>query len=99
MLTLTPNAAEVINTIVNQPGVPDGAGMRIAVASEAADETPDLRLSVVEGAKDNDEVVTGLPVFVDEQATDYLDDKVLDAEVEGEQVRFSLHPQAGPDIS
>jgi hypothetical protein len=33
-------------------------------------------------------------VFLEELASDYLEDKVLDAEVEGEQIRFTLQDQS-----
>jgi iron-sulfur cluster assembly protein len=97
MLALTPTAAEVVNAIVSQEGLPDTAGMRIT--SEASEAAPngagpsgrDVRLSVVDSPEADDEVVEGAPIYVEPGDTaELLDGKILDADVDGEEVHFRL---------
>ena len=104
MLALTPQAQEVVSSIVASEELPESAGLRItseenAVPGSNSDNSQrDLRLSVVEQPQSDDERVEGTQVFVEPGATsELLDDKVLDAEVEEDEVRFSLMQQATPD--
>ena len=103
MLALTPTAAEVVDSIVSQQELPDTAGLRITseegeAAADGSGSQRDLRLSVVEQPEVGDALVEGSQVYVEPGETaDMLDDKVLDAEVEGNEVRFSIAQQAGPD--
>ena len=98
MLAITEDAAAAIKGIVSSPGVPDGAGLRITqeLGTEADGETPrtDLRLSVVAGPQEGDEVLEAERVFVDPQAAELLGDKLLDADIVDDEVRFSLDHQA-----
>ena len=101
MLSLTPTAAEVVEAIVGQEDLPETAGMRIT--SEAAGPSTngsgpqrDVRFSLVDAPRDEDEVVEGARVYVEPGETAaLLDDKVLDADLSGEEVRFRLVPQLG----
>jgi iron-sulfur cluster assembly protein len=103
MLALTPTAAEVVESIVSQQELPDTAGVRITseqgeAAADGSGSQRDLRLSVVEQPETGDALIEGTQVYVEPGETaDMLDDKVLDAEVEGNEVRFSIAQQAGPD--
>ena len=103
MLALTPTAAEVVESIVSQQELPDTAGVRITSeeGGAAADGTAsqrDLRLSVVEQPEAGDALVEGTQVYVEPGETaQMLEDKVLDAEVEGNEVRFSIAQQGGTD--
>jgi len=103
MLALTPTAAEVVESIVSQQELPDTAGLRITsqegeAAADGSGSQRDLRLSVVEQPEAGDSLVEGSQVYVEPGETaELLEDKVLDAEVEGNEVRFSLAQQAGPD--
>lgn len=95
MLALTDNATDAIERILTAPGVPTGAGIRIApsaVISDGGAPTSELQLSVAEEPADGDEVIEdhGARVFVEDTVSDYLGDKQLDAEVIDERVRFSL---------
>lgn len=95
MLALTNTAAEVVEAIVQQPESPEGAVLRItAVESEADDgaEARDLHLAVAEPA-DDDIRVEGIAISVEPEALEFLDDKVLDAEIEDGGVRFRLYLQ------
>jgi iron-sulfur cluster assembly protein len=103
MLALTPVAAEVVDTIVTQSELPATAGLRItseeANASENSDGAQrDLRLAVVEEPESGDELVDGAQIYLEPGATaELLEDKVLDAQVDGSEVRFTLLEQAEPE--
>jgi len=97
VLAITEDAAEAIRGIVGSPGLPEGAGLRITQEVNTEDEgkpRTDLRLSVVSAPEENDQVLEDVQVYVDAGAADFLDDKLLDAEMEGDEVRFSLDIQA-----
>lgn len=97
MLTFTHEAAEAIDAVVHSaPNAPDKAGLRIS-RGVAPDGQEGLQLSVTDQPEPDDAVVEaeGTPVFLDSDAAAMLDDKVLDATVEGEQVGFMLHDQGG----
>jgi len=103
MLALTQTAAEVVDAIVSSEELPETAGLRItSEEAEAGDDSGgsqrDLRLSVVERPESGDELVEGAQLFVEPGETaELLEDKILDAEVEGDEVRFSLQRQADPE--
>jgi iron-sulfur cluster assembly protein len=95
MLTITHDAAAAIDAVVDSaPTESDSAGLRIA-RGVTPDGQPGLQLSVAEGPAENDAIVPaeGTPVFLDADAAAMLDDKVLDAKVEGGQVGFTLRDQ------
>jgi iron-sulfur cluster assembly protein len=54
-----------------------------------------LKLSVVDGPAEDDQVVDehGAHVFLEPHAASYRDDKLLDAEIDGQQVRFAVSDQ------
>ena len=101
MLTLTRDATEVIEQILETTGAPDGAGVRIAAAPppsfDNGDEpsTSTLQVGLVEKAPEEDEVIVdhGARVFVEEAVVDLLSDKVLDARIVDERVQFTLGEQ------
>jgi iron-sulfur cluster assembly protein len=97
VLAITEDAAAAIYSIVASSGLPEGAGLRITqelnTETEGAART-DLRLSLVESAEEGDEVLEGTQIFLEPEAADFLDNKLLDADVEGEEVSFSLDVQA-----
>ena len=97
MLVISEDAVAAIRGIVGAPGMPEGAGLRIT-REESTDESgrrrTDLRLSVVPGPEAEDEVLEAERVFVDPDCADLLDDKLLDADYVGDDVRFSLDIQA-----
>jgi iron-sulfur cluster assembly protein len=94
VLTITTEAAQAINAIVESSPMPQG-GLKIT-AKPVSDTESTLELSVVEAPAESDRVIEdqGTRVFLEELASDYLEDKVLDAEVEGEQIRFTLQDQS-----
>jgi Fe-S cluster assembly iron-binding protein IscA len=100
VLAITPGAAEAISGILSGSELPEGAGLRIT--SEAAEDESgatriELRLSLAEQPEKGDHVVEGAPVFIESEATSFLDDKLLDADVSGNEAQFSLRDQAGAE--
>jgi Fe-S cluster assembly iron-binding protein IscA len=94
VLAITENAAEAIRGIVTAPEIPEGAGLRIATSSAAG--APDsLEVSVAEVPAETDQVVdeSGARVFVEERAIALLDDKLLDAQIDGTRVGFTISDQ------
>jgi iron-sulfur cluster assembly protein len=97
VLAITEDAVTAIDSIVSSSGLPDGAGLRITQEqnTEAEGETrTDLRLSLVESAAEGDEVLEDAQIFLEPEAAEFLDNKLLDADIEGDEVRFSLDIQA-----
>jgi iron-sulfur cluster assembly protein len=97
VLAITEDAAAAIDSIVASSGLPQGAGLRITqevnTESEGKART-DLRLSLVESAEQGDAVLEDARIFLEPETAEFLDNKLLDADVEGEEVRFSLDVQA-----
>jgi iron-sulfur cluster assembly protein len=91
MLTITHTAAEAIKGIVASPQVPEGAGLRIATRPESPAEGA-FEVTVAPVPAEEDQVVeeSGAQVFLEPRAAEALDDKVLDAEIEGGEVRFAV---------
>lgn len=97
MLAISEDAAAAIRGIVESEGVPEGAGLRITredTTDESGNARTDIRLSVVAAPQEGDEVLEAERVFVDPAAADLLDDRLLDADYVGDDVRFSLDIQA-----
>ena len=97
MLTITPEASQAIRGIIDASDAPDGSMFRIS--SQAQDETAPgagLMISLIESAPPDDQIVEGeqVAVCVEPTAAAMLDDKELDANVEGEEVSFSIGEQA-----
>jgi Fe-S cluster assembly iron-binding protein IscA len=101
VLALTEEATMTIEEILAEPGIPEGSGVRIATAIPATDPAGNsaaatgLQVGLAATPDANDEVIEerGARVFVEDTAAMLLDDKVLDAERSGEQVRFSIANQ------
>jgi hypothetical protein len=53
----------------------------------------ELEMALVTEPQEDDVVVDGIPIAVEPRTLEFLDDKILDAEVEGGDVRFSLYLQ------
>jgi iron-sulfur cluster assembly protein len=94
MLAMTQQAAEVVESIVGRPEVPDTAVLRITTQesnSNGSGPAHDLQLELVSAPGEDDVIVEDLPISVEPQAASFLDDKVLDAEIDGEGVHFRLY--------
>ena len=96
MLVLTEAAAEVVKSVTETPQAPDGTGLRITRPAPEPGGGGDLQLAAAAEPGSDDQVVeiSGARVFLDAPAAAYLDDKVLDAEVDNAgKVRFTLGVQ------
>ena len=91
MLTMTESAAEAVRRISTGSGLEPDPGLRIAAGQPTPDGTP-LELSVTGGAESTDETIEegGARVYLEALVAPALEDKVLDAEIEGQQVRFAI---------
>jgi iron-sulfur cluster assembly protein len=98
VLTLTPTAAEVVRTLVDQSAAPDSGGLRIA-ATESGVEGVSLELSLVGEPEEQDATVEqqGATVYLDPGAAELLDDKLLDAQVAEDHVTFVLREDDAAD--
>ena len=97
MLTLTQTAAEVVRTLVDQsPG--ETGGLRIA-ANDDGLEGVALELSLVGEPEAADETIeqSGATVYLDPDAAQLLDDKLLDAQVAEDHVTFVLREDGDDD--
>jgi Fe-S cluster assembly iron-binding protein IscA len=99
MLVLTEAAAEVVKSVTDTPQAPDGTGLRITQSAPDPDSGTGLELAAAAEPGADDQIVEtgGARVFLDQRAAAYLDDKVLDAEVDTQgKVRFTLGVQRPP---
>jgi iron-sulfur cluster assembly protein len=96
MLVLTEAAAEVVKSVTETEQSPGGTGLRITRPRTEPGERGDLQLAPAPEPVIDDQVVetAGARVFLDPPAAEYLDDKVLDAEVDPDgKVHFTLGMQ------
>lgn len=94
MLTLTDRAATALRTILSAAELPAGAGVRLAT-SEAIPGEPGFELALVEGPAPGDHLADDDPrVFIDPDAVDLVDQRVLDADTTGGTVNFHLAGRA-----
>jgi iron-sulfur cluster assembly protein len=91
MLTMTDSAAEAVRRISAGSGLEPDPGLRISAGAPTPEGTP-LEISLAPEAGPSDQTVDngGAHIYVDEMVAPALDDKVLDAAIEGDQVRFAL---------
>jgi iron-sulfur cluster assembly protein len=97
MLAMTPNATEAVSAILAQDEVPDGAGLRISPVQGPNSEGTVVGASVVETPSGSDQVIEdgAARVFVAEELSEPLGDKVLDADLGGERIEFAFRQQEG----
>lgn len=96
MLTVTTQAASAIKGLIEKSEVEDG-GLRIH-AQPVDESQATLELSLTTDPQPGDKVVAsqGAEVYLEPAAAAFLEDKKLDASLEGEQVRFNIDEQAAP---
>jgi Fe-S cluster assembly iron-binding protein IscA len=97
MLAITKEAAAAVDGIVTSRESPDEAGIRLSLApgtgnGEAAQA--EIQMNLAPGPESGDEVLEEAPVFLEPAAADALDDKLLDAEIAGDRVRFAVREKA-----
>ena len=91
MLTLTPIAVEAVRQIVaSGPGEETG-GVRIAPGQTTLEGT-ELQISLVAEPESTDASVeeSGAHVYLEPTVAQFLEDKVLDAEVDEGRVNFAI---------
>lgn len=96
VLALTQNAVDAIHAIkASSDEVPDDAGLRISAEPTEAEETS-LHLAIVPSPAESDVVVEaeGEQIFLGPEVAGFLDDKVLDAQMDEGRVNFAIAPQA-----
>lgn len=86
MLTLTDHAQDAGRTLTQDPQAPESAGLRIA----AGDEGFELMLVAEPAPGDAPIDERGARVFLEEQASQLLQERTLDAQIEGDKVNFFL---------
>ena len=94
MLMLTRDAADAIKELTESP-LADG--VRISMAPQSLNGSgPGLRIGVAPGPDVNDAVVEaeGARIYIEPAAARALDRKILDAEVQDDEVRFAVLEQA-----
>ena len=94
MLALTDNAVEAVKGVVSSAGGAAGSGGLRLVAVQHAQEVK-VEVSVAALPGEDDEVIEeqGARVFLEPEAASLLEDKVLDANVEQNQVEFTIAEQ------
>jgi iron-sulfur cluster assembly protein len=97
LLAITEDAAAAIKGIVGSPEQPEGAGLRLTLRTAQGANTDDgqgprtdLWLSVVAGPEEGDEVLEAERIFLAPEAAEFLDDRVLDADIVDGEPRFNL---------
>lgn len=89
MLTITADAIDAISAVMgSRPG-----GIRISAASQSINgSSPGLMVQPAPVPAEEDAVVEtgGTQLYLDSTALDMLDGKVLDAEQDGDALRFSV---------
>ena len=96
LLALTDTAVQAVKDIVSaSEQASETGGLRLA--AERVGAQANLQLSVVSLPAEDDEVIEeqGARVFLEPEAASLLDDKVLDASVEHNQVAFTIADQLG----
>jgi iron-sulfur cluster assembly protein len=98
VLALTENAVQAIHAIkASSDEVPDEAGLRISAQPTEAEGDAALQLALVPGPAESDVILEaeGEHVFLGSEVAGFLDDKVLDAQIEEGSVNFAIAPQGG----
>jgi Fe-S cluster assembly iron-binding protein IscA len=101
MLVLTEAAAEAVKSVTSTPQTPGGTGLRIVSSASEPDDPGALQVTAAAGPDENDQVIeaAGARVFLEPQAVAYLDDKVLDAQLDEQgKAHFILGTQDAGQI-
>jgi iron-sulfur cluster assembly protein len=90
-LRLTEAAAAAIRELLEKGELGEEAGLRVTAELDENAE-PGLHLSFEPEPGEEDQVVRshGVNVFLDPSAAEYLEDKVLDAELHGDHAHFAV---------
>ena len=98
MLTVTAEAADAAGKMVERSEFPETGGLRIYSTPVTGSEAT-IRLTVVAEPEPADQVIEseGSKIFLEQNAAQFLDDKVLDASFEDRSIRFAIEtlPETG----
>jgi Fe-S cluster assembly iron-binding protein IscA len=93
VLTLTPTAADAVRQLLAsaRASAEPHAGVRVSFGVPGSAGTP-LRVALADEPDAADQTIEegGATVFVEAAVAEFLDDKILDASVESDGVRFAL---------
>jgi Fe-S cluster assembly iron-binding protein IscA len=91
MLTITDTAAEAVRRISAGSGLEPDPGLRISAGEPTADGTP-LEISLAGEAESSDQTIeeSGARVYLEDEVAPALDEMVLDADIQEDQIRFAL---------
>lgn len=95
MLALTDAAVGVIHDLTTQPGLPEGTGLRIAQQPDNG-SGPAYALSLSQAPEVADEVIQAADtrVYLEHNAAQQLEDKVLDAKIDEQgEIAFLISQQ------
>ena len=98
MLVLTPTAAEAVDHMLQNPDLPEGSRLRIGRRTDR-DESP-IGIMIVSDPEPDDQVVPSPAegdLLLAAEIVDALDDRVLDAEIDGETISFMLEWRSDDD--
>ncbi len=98
---MTQEAADAVEAILSQPEVPAGAVLRFAAEEHRGNgsgPSRELHVELVAHPEPADVVAEEVPLSFEPASLEFLDDKVLDVEVDGDAVEFKLYnlPDAEP---
>jgi Fe-S cluster assembly iron-binding protein IscA len=95
-LALTKAAQQAVRSMLDDAGLGDASGLRIAGEADAGGELG-LEFELAEAPVEGDEVVRSgdAVLFLDEIAAEVLADQTLDVEEHGDHVHFSIDEQTG----
>jgi iron-sulfur cluster assembly protein len=91
VLTITDRAAEAVRQLAAVSGLEPEPGLRISPGAPTPEGTP-LELALAPEPEADDQRVEneGATVYLEDHVAAALDDKVLDAAVDGGEVRFTI---------
>ena len=96
MLILTPAAIAAVGTLLQDPDIPEGCSLRLQGGVNAEGRSG-IGIAIVAEPEDDDQLLPAADagdILVAPEVVELLDDQVLDARIEGENVAFMIHPQA-----
>lgn len=95
MLVLTDAAAEAVRAIVgSSEDAAETGGLRVVAEPEGDHVTLQFNVAVVPAEDDDVVEESGARVFLEPVAASLLDDKLLDASLDGDTIAFLLTDQA-----
>jgi hypothetical protein len=96
VLILTPAAIAAVDTLLQDPEIPEGWSLRLQ-QGVSAEGRSGIGIALVAEPEDDDQLLPAADagdILLASEVVDLLDDQVLDAKIEGENVAFMIHPQA-----